>query len=563
VTIERLDEATVRRIAAGEVVGRPADVVRELVENAVDAGADRVEVAVDGGGRERVRVADDGHGIAPAEAPRAFERHATSKIHGPDDVDSVDSLGFRGEALAAVADAAGSVELVTRRPGGEAVAVVPGGEPRPAARAPGTTVTVTDLFADRPARRESLATPRTEYRRIVDLLAGYALATPDLAVVCEHYGTTRLRTDGAGDPVSTLLAVYDREVAGAAVPLEGGGRVAVEGVVCRPSVTRASAEHVHVAVNGRPLPEGRLRRAVRAGYGDLLPADRWPVAVVSVSVPPAAVDVNVHPAKREVAFADPDRVAAAVERAVASALATEDLTRVADLAVDAEGSLAPVEGDSTFADATVIGVYRELYVLCEQAGDLLVVDGHAAHERVNYERLRGAARGGQTGDDGAGDDDAGGDGTATATADGGVPSVSVDPPATLSLSPSAARALAEHRETVRRLGYRLSTVGDGTCRVEAVPAPLGRAAAPASLRDTLDEVADGDRPTPREDLLAELACHPSLSAGEFDRETATRLLDRLGACEQPYACPHGRPTTLSVAESTVAGGFDRPNTRFD
>ena len=292
-------------------------------------------------------------------------------------------------------------------------------------------------------------------------------------------------------------------------------------------------------MNGRAVENSDLRQAVVAGYGDLLPGGRYPVVALDIAVPPEQVDANVHPAKERVAFVDTEAVTAAVEAAVRDALAGEDLARTADLAFDLDSSLTPVEGDSTLADVTVIGTFRDLYLLCERDDDLLVVDQHAAHERVNFERLRGAV----------GDE---------------VESAAVDPPATLRLSADEAATLEANRDLLASLGYRVTDFGGDTYRVEAVPAPLGRVEPAAALRDALDALAAGETPEDaREDLLRDFACHPSLKAGDdLSVEDATRLVERLGACEQPYACPHGRPTVLSLDEATLASAFERGNTRL-
>jgi DNA mismatch repair protein MutL len=574
--IRRLDPETRRKIAAGEVVTRPAAVVRELVENSLDAGASRIEVAVDGDGTDRIRVRDDGHGMSREEAALAVERHTTSKLSGPADVERISTLGFRGEALPSIAAVADLVVTTNDGgPRGTCVRVAGDGEAgaadtdavavEPAGRARGTTVEVRDLFATRPARRKHLASAKTEFARVSKLLSRYALCHPRVRFSLSHDGRETFTTPGTGW-TDALLGVYDRTVAGQSTCFsfvaggdgEGGERrdsdgrgdggrredggetaVRVEGVLCYPSVTRASRDHVHVAVNGRPLADESLRRAVVAGYGSLLPADRAPVAVVAVTVPPETVDHNVHPAKAEVAFRD-GGVAGTVERAVGDALATADLRRSGEVSMDLETTLQPVERESRLADVTVIGQFRGLYLLCADGDDLLIVDQHAAHERVNYERLRDAV--------------------------GDVPSRPVDPPATLAVSTTEAALVDALGAQLGKLGYRAATFGGGTVRVSAVPAPLGRTAAPESLRDvlaTLDRADGSGVDDVRDGLLAEMACHPSLKAGDaLSVEDAERLLDRLGACEQPYACPHGRPTVLSIDEETLVRGFERGNTRL-
>ena len=566
--VRRLKPATVDRIAAGEVVTRPARVVGELLDNALDAGASRVEVAVDGDGTDRIRVADDGRGMSRGDARLAVERHATSKLSPDGDPVGVYSLGFRGEALAAVAEAA-RLELVTNDGGAvgtrvtvdETASDAETGAPTvaDAGRARGTTVVVEDLFAGRPARRESLAGAATEFARISKLVADYALANPTVAFTLAHDGSQTLSTPGAG-VTEALLGVYDRETASHSTTLtasadicgDGGGAsaelgsaqssMAVTGALAYPSVTRASRNHVRVSVNGRPVRNDRLAAAVSEGYGRLLPTGREPVAVVDVSLPPGRVDPNVHPAKREVGLRDADAVADAIASVVADALTGADLRRTAEVDTGLNEALEPVGGEegerpAPFADADPIGTFRDLYVLAEADDELLVIDGHAAHERVNYERLSRAV-----------------DGEPVATAE-------LDPPATLSLSVDEAAAADAHAAALAALGFETTPFGGGTLRLRAVPAPFGRAADADAFRDALAAVGDGESPRAgREALLAELACHPSLRRGEFDElddGELRSLLDRLGECDRPYACPHGRPTVLAVDEATFAAGFGR------
>ncbi|QUO48598.1 MULTISPECIES: DNA mismatch repair endonuclease MutL [Halorubrum] len=577
--VRRLDRETVDRIAAGEVVTRPARVVGELVDNALDAGASRVEVAVDGDGTDWIRVADDGRGMARADAARAVERHATSKLAPDGDPVGVDSLGFRGEALAAIAEAA-RLELVTSPGDGVGTRVVVDGTAgdteraeqsgggqdvtvEPAGRARGTTVVVEDLFATRPARRESLAGAAAEFARISALVADYALANPSVAFSLDHDGSATLSTPGT-DRTDALLGVYDRDTASRSTTVDAsvdlgvdGGDAAgardadpvsvdVAGALAYPSVTRSTRDHVRVSVNGRPVRNDRLAAAVRDGYGRLLPDGREPVAAVDVSLPPARVDPNVHPAKREVGLRDADAVADAVSSVVEDALTGADLRRAADVDTDLESALEPVgEGDGSragaFADTEPIGVFRDLYVLVEADNELLVIDGHAAHERVNYERLARAFDG---------------DPVSTAT---------LDPPATLSLSTDEAAAARAHADDLAALGFETEAFGGGTRRLRTVPAPFGRTADANAFRDALAALSGAERGRgasrdAREDLLADLACHPSLKRGDFSElgdEDLRDLLDRLGECDRPYACPHGRPTVLAVDEATFAAGFGR------
>ncbi|WP_411967336.1 DNA mismatch repair endonuclease MutL [Haloferax sp. YSSS75] len=547
--IHHLDPETRAKIAAGEVVTRPASVVVELVENALDAGAETITVDVDGDGTDRIRVADDGHGMSESNAELAVERHTTSKLRNASDLETVETLGFRGEALPSIA-AVARLELTTNAGSGHGVCVVVDDGDRtvsPAGRAQGTTVEVTDLFADRPARKKSLASPKTEFARISALVTRYALTRPDVRFVLRHDGRQTLTTPGTDRFSDAMLAVYGRDAASHASAFDatreasGAGETvtaSIDGILCHPDVTRARRDHVHVSVNGRAIADARIRRAVADGYGTLLPDGREPVAVVRVSLPPTWVDHNVHPAKEEVEFRDADEVAAAVESSVRDALSTADLRRSGELAMDLDASLEPVEASSVFDDVRVIGRFRGLYLLCEADDELLVIDQHAAHERVNYERLR------------------------TAVESAGIDAVPIDPPVSVSLSSTDAALLEANRETIENLGFRVSEFGGDTYRVEAVPAPLGRPFSPDALADVVADVAAGDTPDPRDELLTELACHPSIKAGdELSDEDATRLVERLGSCETPYSCPHGRPTVLAIDESTFVSGFGRRSGR--
>ncbi|KTG08824.1 DNA mismatch repair protein MutL [Haloprofundus marisrubri] len=548
--ISRLDSETIAKIAAGEVVTRPASVVTELIENSLDAGATRIDVTVDGNGTERIRVADDGEGMSEDDAALAVDRHTTSKLDGPDGVDAVDTLGFRGEALPSMASVA-TLDVTTNDGGPRGTRVrVENGQKRvdPAGRAVGTTVEVRDLFHNRPARRKSLAATRTEFGRISDVVTRYALANPHTRFSLTHDGRETFKTTGTGY-TDAVLGAYGRDVAGQSTEFDHRTTVEfderehaleIEGLLVYPSITRAQHTHVHTAVNGRALRDEVIRKATVRGYGNLLSNNRFPIAVVAVSLSPALVDANVHPAKARVTFRTESAVADAVETAVNDALTTADLRRSAAVAMDLDSSLASVSKESEFDEVNVIGQFRELYLLCEADDDLLVVDQHAAHERINYERLRAALDGEE------------------------IESVDVDPAQTLSLSPPEAAAVESHRETLSKLGFDLDPFGGSAFRLTAVPAPLGRVLDADALRDTLDTLRAGAKPDElRDELLKDFACHPSLKAGDtLSGEDATALLRRLGECDQPYACPHGRPTVLSIEEEALVRGFQRGQSRL-
>jgi DNA mismatch repair protein MutL len=342
--IERLDERTVQRIAAGEVVERPASVVKELIENSLDAGATRVAVSVEAGGTEGVRVRDDGVGIPADQLKAAIAEHATSKIGDIEDLDrGVGTLGFRGEALYTVG-AVSRLTVRSRPPDADAgaeIAVEGGdvGEVRPAGCPEGTTVEVADLFYNTPARKKFLKRTATEFDRINTVVTGYALANPDVAVSLEHDGRETFATEGNGDLRSAVLAVYGREVAEAMVDVEWEPEGAdsadaddppvrrVTGLVSHPETTRSTREYLATYVNDRYVTASALREAVLEAYGGQLAPDRYPFAVLFVEVPPGDVDVNVHPRKLEVRFDEEPAVRAAVEEAVEAALLDHGLIR--------------------------------------------------------------------------------------------------------------------------------------------------------------------------------------------------------------------------------------------
>ena len=655
--IRELDARTRDRIAAGEVVERPASVVKELLENALDADASRVTVAVEAGGTERVVVSDDGVGMSEDDVRTAVEEHTTSKLRDIEDLETVDTLGFRGEALHAIGSVA-RMEIRTRPRGGErgTELVVEDGERRacgPVGCPEGTTVEVTNLFGSVPARRKYLKTEATEFDHVQSVVAGYALANPDVAVTLEHDGRETFATAGDGDRRSAVLAVYGREVAASMIPVEGddeGPLDGVEGLVSHPETNRAGREYMTTLVDSRYVTSGAVREAIVEAYGTQLAPDRYPFAVIDLEVPPGGVDVNVHPRKLEVLFVDEAGVREQVRTAVRSALLEEGLVRsraprgrsapeqtevsagesgAADAEVgdggaagaDGTGSAAdgnggrrpgagagpgptgasggtgaadsgqytresgapatePEPGDGRVAgDAAdgaasdddkpafrerptqrtldgaaatgtpdeleqlpsmeVLGQFDDTYVVAETADGLLLVDQHAADERVNYERLRRRF-------------------------EGEVTTQALAEPVDLEVTAREAALLEEYGEALARLGFRVQQPDDRTARVTTVPALLAEEtdrAAPLA-RDLLGEFVDGDPEgtvgSVADELLGDLACHPAVTGNTSLREGSVReLLAALDNCENPYACPHGRPTLVELDREELAGRFER------
>ncbi|GGM59343.1 DNA mismatch repair protein MutL [Deinococcus arenae] len=523
-----------RLIAAGEVVSRPLDVVRELVDNALDAGATRVEVEVDGGGLRLVRVRDNGAGIPAGSVGLAPLRHATSKLSPQaSSVDGVTTLGFRGEALWAAAQA-GELHVVSR-PAAQvgACEVLAQGEDVQVARASapaGTTVTVRNLFARLPGRLRTQAPAASEVREVTALLGRYVLHHPGLHWRLTVDGEVRL-THAPSDHRGAVASVYGPLSANRVLTVSGEG---VCGVVSRPELTRARRDRMHISVNGRPvLAPPELEHAVIEGFGELLPAGVAPLCVLDVTVAPGDHNPNVHPAKQVVALADLPGVAARVRAAVAAALSAHPLARaLPELRPAAQPTPAP--GHAAFPALTLLGVYQELYLLAQGEGDLWVVDAHAAHERALFEHL-------------------------TRTL-GGAPPAELPEPELLHLTPEQLARLHERAPELQGWGLTLEDFGAGLARLRTLPAALAPLNVPR-LHEQIVECALGDGPDPRRDVLARLACAPALKAGMLDLGRGQAVLDALAGCEHPWACPHGRPTVLRLSERDLAHAFGRRGAR--
>jgi len=749
VDIRRLDEATVERIAAGEVVERPSSVVKELVENSLDADAGRVDVTVERGGKDGITVTDDGVGMTETEVRRAVEEHTTSKIRDIDDLESgVGTLGFRGEALHAVG--AVSRLTITTRPrsdrdvdsrrgtkltveGGEVTGVEPAGCPE------GTTIEVDDLFYNVPARRKYLKQDGTEFAHVNTVVTSYALANPGIAVSLTHDGRETFATTGQNDRREAVLSVYGREVAESMVGVsagsdEGGGDLpdgpldGVSGLVSHPETTRSTREYLSTYVNGRYVTAGAVRDAVVEAYGHQLAPDRYPFAVLFLDVPAGDVDVNVHPRKLEVRFADEEGVREQIETAVESALLDEGLLRSGaprGKSAPEQAEIAPERGESddggpgatteadagtanadgadpadpgespsgseppdpagsssdgeataeardpgadepvgqtaasttgptfssdpsepsprstpasgrdrskgsstdsgeettdvgaTTADAgarpatddggtpgdpddagspsesvaggesaaeptarpgrddrgrkfagghdqarlgdgepveaaadeastfdalpsmRVLGQLHGTYVLAETDEGLVMVDQHAADERINYERLRSEFAGETT-------------------------TQALAQPVELSLTAREAELFETYGEALSTLGFRAERVGDRTVEVRTVPSLVADTADPDLLRDALAAFVDGEGSAAEtveaaaDELLSDLACYPSITGNTSLTEgSVTDLLERLDDCENPWACPHGRPVVVEFDRDEIEARFER------
>ncbi len=618
--IRVLEPTVAAQIAAGEVVERPASVAKELIENALDAGATRINVEVRGGGLHELKVQDNGGGIPAAEVELAFERHATSKLREADDLWAIATLGFRGEALPSIASIAQVVcitraadeELGTelRIAGGELQARAPRG------CSPGTTFSVRNLFYNAPVRREFLRSEATEASAITAVVTQYALAYPEVRFTMLLEGRLAIQTSGGGDLREALINLYGLDVARQLLPVEsiyGEGRdeIRVRGLVSPPGLTRSSRGYIHLFVNRRAIqPRGQIALVLEEAYHTLMMKGRHPVAALDIRVHPASVDVNVHPTKSEVKFRDTPKVMGVIGRAVREALIEGGVRPWTDAATPAPGEVAqrrfelrrmgdrwdqrsrevgqqesvvsgplsvasgdwndneprttdeslwPIDdrqkaiehGSPTIDEGPrtidhgpwtrlpplrVVGQVGQTYIIAESPDGMYLIDQHAAHERVTYERLM--ARRAEVGFD---------------HQNLLIPQTIELPPAAHGLLLSNADVLAEWGFTIEDFGMRL--------KVRSMPAGLHESSLGTALLEVADHLNGRGGSTPddwREAMLTTLACHSSIRAGQtLSLEEMRELLIQLERCNAPRTCPHGRPTMILLTTTQLERQFGR------
>jgi DNA mismatch repair protein MutL len=590
-SIRRLPEHLVNRIAAGEVVERPASALKELVENAIDAGATRIAVKLAGGGTDLIEVTDDGCGMSPPEMALALERHATSKL--PDDeIDQVSTLGFRGEALPSIASVA-RMTLESRVRGAEGWSrVVDNGavlSEGPAALPPGTRVRVEQLFGRVPARRKFLRSARAEYAASLDVMKRLAMARPDIAFSVEHDGRKALQVQGGETGPERVAGLTDRALAenSVAIDFEREGLV-LGGVAGLPTFNRGVADHQYLFVNGRPVKDRLLIGALRGAYAEMLARDRHPVVALFLQVPADQVDVNVHPAKTEVRFRDPALVRGMIVSGLRRALdeaGHRSIQRPSEAALemwtsepiappspqlwDAEPAYAPApaynyasvqdrrpsfsappplaRAEPAFAPVPQsiqhpLGVARgqvaKTYIVAEAEDGLVLVDQHAAHERLVLERMR------------------------RAMSDGGVASQGLLVPEVVELDEPGCDRLEARARELSEFGLDLERFGPRAMLVRAVPAALGKGDVHALVTDLADELASFDEALSLKEKLdhvaATMACHGSVRAGRvLSVAEMNALLREMEVTPHSGQCNHGRPTWVKLAHGDIEKLFGR------
>lgn len=588
--IRQLDDAAINRIAAGEVLERPASAVKELVENAIDAGARRIEVVIADGGKTLIRVIDDGCGIAADDLPLAMSRHATSKIDGSDLL-NIHSFGFRGEALPSLG-AVGRLTITSRVPGaGAAMIAVSGGDMsdvRPAALSQGTVVELRDMFFATPARLKFLRTDRAEAQAIGDVVKRLAMAEPFVTFILRDTSGGSDRTTFHADAETgdlfdalhgRLRSVIGRDFADNALLIDAErDGFHLTGYAALPTYSRGAAVAQFVFVNGRPVRDKMLLGALRAGYMDVLSRDRHPVAALFIDCDPTMVDVNVHPAKSEVRFRDAGTARGLIVSGLRHAMAGAGhraSTTVADATLGAmqpqpmeprvyqmdrpsftarsmafqaqapgfaEVPSARIEPVVEEANDLPLGAARaqlhENYIIAQTADGIVIVDGHAAHERLVYEKLK------------------------TQMAENGVAAQALLIPEIVELAEGEASQLLDIADDLARFGLGIEAFGGNAVAVRETPAILGEVNATAMLRDILDELSDtggSDRVQSKiEAILSRVACHGSIRTGRRMRaEEMNALLRDMESTPRSGQCNHGRPTYVELKMTDIERLFGR------
>jgi DNA mismatch repair protein MutL len=587
--IHVLSDVVANQIAAGEVVDRPASVLKELMENALDAGASRIDVDIQAGGIKRIAVADDGCGMNRDDALLSVERHATSKITEAEDIAHLATLGFRGEALAAISSVS-RFRLVTRAAGAESGTEVSlaGGriiDVREAGAPPGTTIEVRDLFFNMPARRKFLRAPETETGHLRLAFLTQALGNASVGMTLKTDGRTVHALAGGAALDERIRDLFGADYLAHLRPVAHEyGTVRVTGYAGVPAAARLDRGEQYVFINGRAATSPTLMRAMREGYHTLLSADRQPVVFLFLEMPPERVDVNVHPTKREVRFRDHDEVREAVIGALRRALTSDgaalaatgpavpppafgrDVPASASFPItdlppsrafhyprlplapasvnpgsvppDVSAPAGPSENKSPWDWCRILGQAGSLYVVLETADGLVLLDPHAAHERVLFERFM------------------------KAVAAGRVESQPLLVPETVTLPPVYAQPCRRHLDLLRRMGFGIAEFGGDTVVVDAMPALFGGASAARLLPDVVSELEDAgdraDRSRWSEERVAQAACKSAIK--QRDRLTMAeieKLVTDLAVADMPYTCPHGRPTMVWLSFPELHRRFGR------
>ena len=585
--IKELEQAVASRIAAGEVIDRPASIVKELVENSLDAGATSIAVEITEGGTKSIRVNDNGSGFRRNDLPLAFVRHATSKITTEQDLFRIESLGFRGEALASIA-AAANCQLISRyRGASEGFQIsTESGKISPIIKAAcptGTTIQVSDLFSLLPGRLKFLASVRAETSAISRTLSEISLAYPDVAFSFTADSHEKLKTPGNGNPKDAVAAIHSAEIANNLLQvgyevITDEDKCSVSGLCGTAAIHRGNRSAIHLIVNGRTILSKTLSYALERAYKTLIPLGRFPVAVIKITLPPEDIDVNVHPTKLEIKFKNEKFISSSINRAVVQALSAstiskfqtnydsrlpsesnkpniglfrnprihkpnavsnslvnEEKTVAANLSfnfVESQKKMPFISADS--ASVIPIGQLKKTYILCEGPKGLLLIDQHAADERVKYEELQ------------------------TAFLNSSMKSQPLLNSAMISTSLSISEHADEEKLLLQSAGWDFDILGPTNILLRSIPAHLAGKNPIQSFMKCLDELGQEERLSKPDALTATIACHSAIRAGDvLDKYTMQTLIANLTRSTQPFTCAHGRPTMIEIDENAIHKQFMR------
>jgi len=595
--IQILPENVVHKIAAGEVVERPASVVKELVENAIDAGARRISVEIEQGGSRSIVVSDDGCGIPAQEIPLALKRHATSKITSPEDLFSLNTLGFRGEALPSIASVSRfRLETATAEsdPVGYALEVQEGrvGELQETAMPRGTRITVKDLFCTTPARLKFMKRAETEWGHILDYLTAMALSHPEIEWRLHHNGKKSLFCPPVSEAKERVLDLFGRDAQSSLYPIDRQvSELSLKGLISHPNFSQRTNRQLFVYVNGRYVQDRLINHAIVTGYRGLLMTQQFPMAILDFRLNPALVDVNVHPTKREVRFSNSNSIHHLISETIRSALertpwretqATRGLegrsfTETAEQfpSREVQYSLNPANrdfdsaaarekihgalrefgqrqgmdwgseahpmakiGNLAFGELQVIGQFNQTYLVCAHQESLILIDQHAAHERIGFEQLK------------------------KSFGDGRLPSQRLIQPLAFDLSEFEAQQFKECLPELERFGFEAEEFGENTFVLKSHPVLLKDCDWIAVLKEIVDELESPQRMQALEErvdhVLATMACHRQVRAGDFLRqEEMLELVRQLEGTPRSYHCPHGRPVMVEIEGREIERWFKR------
>ena len=574
--IQVLDDASINKIAAGEVIESPASVVKELIENSIDAGADTIRIDVTKSGKGLIRVTDNGCGMSREDAALSFVKHATSKIRNIEDIETIRTMGFRGEALSSIS-AIANVEIITKTKeelagtkvmirGGSLLSILGTGAPE------GTSIVVNDLFYNTPVRKKYLKSDTVELARIIDAITRIALGHNSISFSLYSNGKEILRSPAA-ELNDTIIHIYGQEVARAMIPVNHESSIArINGFISSPSLARSSFDFQSFYINNRSINSKPISLALRDGYGTLLPRGRFPIAVLKIYVDTREVDVNVHPTKNQVRLSHERDICDMITQAVKNALSQQDL--IPDIKIPLQQSLlydTPAAGplflketvshfrpsakdterrlrqseralsdkekmnDIEMPDIKVLGQVDSIYILAETKNGLMIIDQHAAHERVFFELVRGSMR-----------DD----------------SQELIVPINLELDSREKVLMKETIPALEEFGFRISEFGPDAFAVTAVPIILGKLEDPDMVHDIISDILSEGKVKEETGIFdrvtKSIACRSALKAGaDCSSSQMERLIEQLFRTENPYTCPHGRPTMVSFNRQELDKLFKR------